>query len=292
MIKSDVTYLARPSGNVIFTSADSNYFKLFSDQLIISLDKVDCYSSLHIHVINPDQEALYKLQQLLRKFKRLTASFEHVDVKKLMDLSTHANSDWLKNIPLNILEMLAIEHVRAKYIKRKLFKIALRIGISAKFLISKKRLHSDAIRVYYACRRFSIIQEFFTSIDTLIVVDIDSICKNENFRHELDSSNCILAPKRIGSWSTYLAGFVYYPDNKEASLFIDHFSEKLTEFFENGWIFWGLDQYLLDVISTKNSISGLHESVFGLKDGDDSSFISYKGDAKYLEKGYKRRSIA
>ena len=284
MIKSDVTYLARPTGNVIFTSADSNYFKLFGEQLISSLDKVDCFTCLHIHVINPDQEVIYKLKQYLVKFKRLTASFEYVNIKKLMELSRYAKSDWLKNIPLNIREMLAIEHVRGKYIQRKLIKIALRIGISANFLISKKRLHSDSIRVYYACRRFSLIQEFFTTIDTLIVIDIDSVCKNENFRHELNSSNCILALRRMGSWSTYLAGFVYYPNNKEASIFIDQFSEKLTEFFENGWIFWGLDQYLLDVISTKNSTSGLHESVFGLKDGDDSSFISYKGDAKYFKK--------
>lgn len=281
MIKSDVTYLARPSGNVIFTSADSNYFKLFGGQLISSLDKVDCFTCLHIHVINPDQEVIYKLQQYLVKFKRLTASFEYVNIKKLVELSRYAKSDWLKNIPLNIREMLAIEHVRGKYIQRKLIKIALRIGISANFLISKKRLQSDSIRVYYACRRFSLIQEFFTTIDTLIVIDIDSVCKNENFRNELNSSNRVLALRRMGAWSTYLAGFVYYPNNKEAALFIDQYSDKLTEFFENGWIFWGLDQYLLDVISTKSSTSGLHESVFGLKDGDNSSFISYKGDAKY-----------
>lgn len=284
MIKSDVTYLARPSGNVIFTCADSNYFKLFGEQLITSFDNLDCFTCLHIHVINPDQEALYKLQQYLVKFKKLTASFEHVNIKSLMKVSRDAQSDWLKNIPLNILEMLAIEHVRGENIKRKLIKIALKIGISANFLISKKLLHSDSLRVYYACRRFSFIQDFFNTIDTLIVIDIDSVFKNDSFMHELHSSKRILALRRMGSWSTYLAGFVYYPNNKEASIFIDQYSEKLTEFFENGWIFWGLDQYLLDVISTKNSTSGLHESVFGFNEGDNSSFISYKGDTKFSKK--------
>jgi len=283
MIKTDVTYLARPSGNVIFTCADANYFKLFSEQLISSLDKVDYFTCIHIHVINPDQEALHLLEQYLIKFKRLTASFEYVDIKLLMEVSRDAQSDWLKNIPLNILEMLAIEQVRGEYINRKLIKIALKIGISAKFLISKKHLLSDSPRVYYACRRFSFIQDFFNTIDTLIVIDIDSVCINDSFIHRVHNSKRILALKRIGAWSTYLAGFVYYPNNKETSIFIDQYAEKLAEFFENGCIFWGLDQYLLDVISTKNSTSGLHKSVFGLKDSDDSSFISYKGDAKYSQ---------
>lgn len=281
MIKSDVTYLNRPSGNVIFTCADSNYFKIFGKQLINSLDKIDCFTCLHIHVINPDQEASYKLQQFLVKFKRLTASYERVNIKSLMELSRNARSDWLKNIPLNILEMLAIEQVREKTIQRKLIKIALKIGISANFLISKKWLHSDSSRVYYACRRFSFIQDFFNSVDTLIVIDIDSVFKNDYFKHELNMSNRILALRRVGSWSTYLAGLVYYPNNNETSIFIDKYSQKLNEFFENGWIFWGLDQYLLDVISTKNSTSGLNASVFGFKEGSNSSFISYKGNTKF-----------
>lgn len=283
MIKSDITYLARPSGNVIFTCADSDYFKLFSDKLISSLNKVDCIDCLHIHVINPDQEVLSKLEKYLHKFHKLTASFEHVDIEALKQLSRNAQSDWLKNIPLNILEMLAIEQVRGNSIHRKLIKIALKIGVSANFLISKKWLHADSPRVYYACRRFSLIQEFFNTIETLIVIDIDSVCKNDSFIHQLQSSNRILAPRRIGSWSTYLAGFVYYPNNKQASIFINQYSKKLDEFFKNGWIFWGLDQYLLDIISTKNSTSGLHESVFGLKDSKNSSFISYKGDMKYSQ---------
>ncbi|MDB9900858.1 hypothetical protein OAD37_03600 [Gammaproteobacteria bacterium] len=283
MITSDVTYLARPSGNVIFTCADSNYFKLFGEQLISSVDKVDCFSCLHIHVINPDQEVLHLLEQYLVNFKRLTASYERVNIKLLMEVSRNAQSDWLKNIPLNILEMLAIEQVRKRNIQRKLIKIALKIGINPKFFISKKLLHSDSPRVYYACRRFSFIQDFFNTIETLIVIDIDSVCKNDSFILKLQSSNRILALRRMGSWSTYLAGFVYYPNNKEASLFIDRYTEKLTEFFENGWIFWGLDQFLLDVISTKNSTSGLHESIFGLNESDDFSFISYKGDAKYSQ---------
>ena len=125
MITSDVTYLARPSGNVIFTCADSNYFKLFGEQLISSVDKVDCFSCLHIHVINPDQEVLHLLEQYLVNFKRLTASYERVNIKLLMEVSRNAQSDWLKNIPLNILEMLAIEQVRKRKIQRKLIKIAL-----------------------------------------------------------------------------------------------------------------------------------------------------------------------
>ena len=283
MIKSDVTYLVRPSGNVIFTCADSNYFKLFGEQLISSLDKVDNFDCLHIHVINPDQEVLNTLEEYLHKFHRLTASFEHIDIEALKELSRDAQSDWLKNIPLHILEMLAIEQARERSTYRKLIKIALKIGVSANFLISKKWLHADSPRVYYACRRFTLIQEFFNTIETLIVIDIDSVCKNDSFIHQLHSSNRILASRRIGSWSNYLAGFVYYPDNKEASMFINQYSEKLNDFFEKGWIFWGIDQYLLDVISTKSSTSGLHKSVFGLKDSDDSSFVSYKGDAKYSQ---------
>jgi hypothetical protein len=283
MIKTDVTYLARPSGNVIFTCADSNYFKLFGEQLICSVNKVDCFTCLHVHVINPDQEVLAALDQYLHTFNRITASYEYVNIESLMEVSRDAQSDWLKNIPLHILEMLAIEQVRERNIQRKLIKIALKIGIPANFLISKKLLHSDTPRVYYACRRFSLIKEFFNTIETLIVIDIDSVCKNDSFIHQLQDSNRILALRRIGSWSTYLAGFVYYPNNTEASIFINQYSEKLDDFFKRGWIFWGLDQYLLDVISTKTSTSGLNESVFGLKDSDDSSFISYKGDAKFSQ---------
>lgn len=284
MIKSDVTYLKKPTGDVIFSCSDSHYFKVFGIQLIYSFDKLDCFTCLHIHVINPDHEALYKLQQYLLKFKKLTASYEYVNIKSLMELSKNAQSNWLKNIPLNILEMLAVEQVRGKNIHRKLIKIALKLGISPNFLISKKWLHSDSLRVYYACRRFSFIKDFFNIIDRLIVIDIDSIFKNDSFVTKLKINDRVSALRRVGSWSTYLAGFIYYPNNKVSSMFIDQYSQKLNEFFENGWIFWGLDQYLLDITSTKNSTSGLDDSVFGLKDVDDFSFISYKGVLKFAPK--------
>jgi len=100
MIKTDVTYLARPFGNVIFTCADSNYFKLFGEQLIFSVNNVDCFTCLHIHVINPDQEVLAALNQYLLTFRRITASYEYVNIESLIEVSRDAQSDWLKNIPL------------------------------------------------------------------------------------------------------------------------------------------------------------------------------------------------
>ena len=38
MIKSDVTYLNKPTGDVIFSCADSHYFKVFGKQLIFIME--------------------------------------------------------------------------------------------------------------------------------------------------------------------------------------------------------------------------------------------------------------
>ena len=87
--------------------------------------------------------------------------------------------------------------------------------------------------------------------------------------------------ERKGSWSRFLAGFVFYPNNRKNRSFIRSFSQTVSDYFNRGDGYFGSRSVFAGHRTEHRHYATLDKSVFGVKDTDNASFISFKGDSKY-----------
>jgi hypothetical protein len=276
-----IKILRKPKGRVIFVACDSLYFERFSRKLSESfLSHIKSFNGLHIHVIAPSKDVLSKITQ----FKYSNISYSYEDSIKIGNISGKCSGrlSWFSSLPNQVKSMLLTEQVRDNKIGMLVVSLLTKLQFPKHLLISSKWMQANKSKVYYACRRFMMPVSFFDDIEAVLIVDIDSYF-NADVIFDFDASiSSAFAICRRNSWSKFLAGFVYVENNTDGVLFLNKMRNDLIEHFSGEQIYWGLDQVLLDRCGELGLLSCFSSSDVSFESKSRASFISMKGNAKWL----------
>ena len=233
----------------IYTAADSKYFDDHGKALINSVLKNTNYG-IHIHLYNPLKEQLEWCNQ-----DRVSVSYETIDLSIFSIIA----DEWLHK------EEFENQRQKQMFDKGK--------------IIGKPFLEDLITKTYYACCRFTRLNQLYTS-DTIkcLSIDVDGLVR-KNFSMILDSNNDFYLYKKKSN--EHLAGAILF--NKNSLRFLHDYSRNIKKKIENNDIYWFMDQVVLDKIAPKYNPGTLPISYIDWEMADDSSIWSAKGKRKFIQ---------
>ena len=215
-------------GFFIFTACDTKYFEDFGKSLINSVLK-NTNLGIHVHIFNPTEENI----KFCQTQSRVSVSYEHVSRESFIK----AANKW-KNEPQNEPEI-------TRY-KRTLTAMSKGNDIDLLDRIQK---------TYYACARFIRLENLTKEGDKFFAMDVDAIVRN-NIPMLPTNKDCYLH-KITGKKARILAGGLYTNGNANGRQFLKEYSHALTNNIANDYIYWSMDQDLLDIVAPKYTIGDL-----------------------------------
>lgn len=212
----------------IYTACDAVYFDEFAKTLINSIEK-NTSAGIHIHLFNPTNEQI----QYCRKYNRLSVSYEYAE----LNLFENAANKW-KTEPSSDIEKL-------RY---------------ARILTSAKKGNDKSIieriqKTYFACARFIRLEELTTTGNKFFAIDVDAIVRKPI--PSLPNGPACYLHKITGKKARVLAGGIYTDGNDEGRKFLGEYSAALSNNIKNDYLYWSLDQDVLDEIVPKFNIENL-----------------------------------
>lgn len=228
----------------IYAACNSDYFDQFAHQLVNSIIK-NTNQGVHLHLFNPREDQIAWCNQ-----PRVSATWEYID---------HQTFDKALSVWQNIDED-----------QKKRTQTAMTKG-------GDTDVRDRLMRTYFACARFIRLSEQF-SIPTL-AIDIDAIVRFSI--PGLDNSVDFYLHRIFGKKARCLAGGLYL--HNKASTFLNEYSNQLTQKINQDYIYWGMDQDLLDIIVPKYHHGQLPESLIDWHMRDDSCIWTAKGTRKDLD---------
>lgn len=280
-----IIIFSRPHGPTILTVCDDLYFKHFHKEICSSfLKNIKSYKCLHIHIIDPTDETLVNAFKL--SSPRITISYEKGVFSNMINSVPKFDYEiWTRHINIDIKKMLFKEFFRDKLFFRKLISFFLKINLPITLYPPLAWLNKKRFSVYCACRRFLLPYKLFKNVNSLLVVDIDSILSADLPLNDFCKKNRSQAIFRKNSWSKCLAGIVFvHFEKKGKSRFLEMLSVNLLKDFSIGKIYWGLDQVNLDHLANTSKLFPLEFVSYSFEKNSDInniSFVSFKGDAKW-----------
>ena len=198
----------------VYAACDSEYFDEFGREFVNSIQQ---HTSLgiHIHVFNPTQAQLEFCQS------------RSVGV-------TH------ESVPFEWFTAVSTDQLTPKQLER------------THTAMEKGRDQSVAERLrktYYACVRFIRLQEVFSGSTTVFAADIDAVVRCNI--PELPNSKDFYIHHITGKKARFLAGGLWLNPTLDSRNFLQDYAQQLRSSIERDYIYWGLDQDVLDPIMPK-----------------------------------------
>lgn len=228
------------------------YFSEFGPSFIHSIQR-NTTAGIHIHLFNPTPVQLEFCQK-----QNVSVTWEVVD----LDLFVPAANRW-KNIPLLDPEKNHYDRTQNAMIK----------GNDSSIL---ERMQ----KTYYACARFIRLEELFNSVP-ILAIDIDAVVRQSI--PELSNAHDFYVHHITGKKARYLAGGFWLNNNKNSKAFLQEYANQLITSFNQDYIYWGLDQDVLDPIVPKFNYGQLPMSYIDWNMRNESVVWTAKGTRKELE---------
>jgi hypothetical protein len=203
----------------IYTACDSKYFDEFGPVLINST-KSNAKLGVHLHLFNPRQD------QIAYCLTHKDVSVTHETVTD--DQFTVAAQRW-STVPGN--------EVEKSYLDRTLN--AMTKGRDTDILERMKK-------TYYACARFIRLAEIFDGSVPAMSMDVDAVVRS--LPNHLPSDHDFYVHQITGKKARILAGGMYLRPTQHTKKFLQEYAMALKKYFEDDYVYWGLDQDLLDKI--------------------------------------------
>jgi hypothetical protein len=211
----------KPARNFVYTACDTDYFRDFARPLIHSVKRHTDFD-IHFHLFNPLCDDL----EFCEKQHGMTYSYETIS----RDQFATATDKW------NHL----LDDTKRKNLER---------TINA---MNKGRDHDLQHRMqktYYACVRFMRLAEIFDPQYQTFAMDVDSLINaalvSPGHRHAFYIHR-ILGPK-----SRYLAGGIWLNADPSSKKFLQHYALSMQDYFDQDYIYWGIDQDVLEDLVPK-----------------------------------------
>jgi hypothetical protein len=236
------------NGFFIYSACDQKYFEEFGKIFLNSALK-NTPHFVHLHVFNPTKETIESCQSK----DRVSLSYEFVDRASFKV----AAGKWSK-APSDEFNKIRYDRTINAMSKGKDLDLTDRIE-----------------KTYYACVRFIRLAELVTEKDSFFAADIDAVIRKDIPVLPKDK-DCYLH-KITGKKARILAGGIYTQGNRNGYLFLKEFAEKLKNNIENDYLYWSLDQDVLDTVAPKYTTGDLPISLIDWDMKQDSAVWTAKG---------------
>ncbi len=236
---------------MIYSACDQSYFDQFARELINSI-RANSSDHLHLHIFNPRQDQLdYCADQT-----DVTVTYEYVTP----DMFDTAAAQW----------DCVTDPVRRSQLERT--RNAMKKGQDID-------LHHRMQKTYYACARFVRLAELAGS-SSFMSMDVDAVVRSMIPR--LSRQHDFYLHRITGAKARTLAGGMFVNAQGRSSEFLNQYSQALTDSIESDYIYWGLDQDILDQIVPGYACGNLPISMIDWDMRPDSVIWTAKGTRKDL----------
>jgi hypothetical protein len=230
----------------IYAACDTQYFDEFGQAFIRSI-KHNTTAGVHIHLFNAEQRQIETCYNL-----GATVTWESVP----LELFAPAERNQLHPTELD-----RTQNAMSKGGDRNLL----------------ERMQ----KTYYACARFVRLQELFNPTVTTLELDIDAVVRRDIPR--LEESCDFYIHHITGKKARFLAGGLYLTANSRSPRFLLEYADQLKQYIERDYLYWGLDQDLLDPIVPKYNHHQLPMEYIDWNMQPNSYVWTAKGTRKDLE---------
>jgi hypothetical protein len=235
----------------IYAACDATYFDQFAPAFINSIRR-NATVNIHIHLFNPRTDQIDYCHRA-----RVGITWEHVP-NSLFDLATQR---W-NNIPISGSAKLHYDRT-----------------VNAMTKGGDATLAERIKKTYYACARFVRLAELFHSCPVL-ALDIDAVVRKP--LPALSTDRDFYLHHIAGRKARYLAGGLWINPTDFSRNFLKEYRDQLVTYLTNDYIYWGLDQDLLDPIVPRYNHAQLPISYIDWNMQPDSYIWTAKGTRKDL----------
>jgi len=234
----------------IYAACDQHYFDLFGPAFINSI-RCNSNTDIHIHLFNPRMDQIDYCQQA-----RVSTTWEHVP-DSLFDTATQRwNNPTVGSAKLHYDRTVN----------------AMTKGRDANF---QERIK----KTYYACARFIRLAELFCA-GPVLALDIDAVVRK--ILPTLPQTHDFYLHHITGRRARYLAGGLWLNPTDFSKKFLKEYANQLVTYLDNNYVYWGLDQDLLDPIVPRYNHGQLPISYIDWNMHPDSCIWTAKGTRKDL----------
>lgn len=200
----------------IYAACDSKYFEEFGYEFIRSIQQ-NTNAGIHIHVFNPTQEQIEFCNQ-----PGVSITWETITPDMFAESASRFASEPFQ------------EPERDRYRRTQ----------NAMVKGHDCNLHERMQKTYYACARFIRLAEILPQGQTCLAIDIDAIVRKSIT--PLPDKYDFYIHRITGRKARFLAGGIHC--NPNAGTFLKQYAEQLKSWINRDYLYWGLDQDLLDPI--------------------------------------------
>jgi hypothetical protein len=240
-------------GFFIYAACDCNYFNDFAWPFIRSAQEKGI-PGVHLHIFNPTDQQL----EQCRTVKGLSITHEYVNLQ-LFQLA----ADRLLKNKLNEQEQNQFDRTNNAMIKG-----------------NDQSLLERMQKTYYACARFIRLAEIFKD-NSVLAVDIDAVVQKPIQR--LDATNDIYIHRITGRKARFLAGGFYLHPSANSQQCLNDYAGQLTNNINNDYLYWGLDQDILETVVPKYAWAHLPIEYIDWGMNPNSYIWTAKGARKSLD---------
>jgi hypothetical protein len=211
----------RQSNYYIYTACDTKYFDSFGAVLINSVH-TNTDLGIHVHLFNPTEKQLDCCNK-----PRVSVTYEYVDPSEFAAAAKKWNSTALGD-----LEKIQLDRTLN----------AMRKGQDQDIL---ERMQ----KTYYACARFVRLCNMFDQSASVLAIDVDAVVRDQPL--QLDKQKDFYIHQITGKKARILAGGVFLNPSDGSQQFLTDYAENIKTYLNKDYIYWGLDQDILDQVVPK-----------------------------------------
>lgn len=207
------------SGFFIYTACDTDYFDQFGRGIVRSIQQ-NSDAGVHLHLYNPRLDQLDFCQYQ----SRVSVTYEYVSAEQF----NSAAQRWAAE---------PVAEPQASQYRRTLNAMSKGNDIN---------IHHRMQKTYYACARFIRLAEILKPNASVLAIDSDAIVRNPIPHLPADQDLYIhyIAKKD----PRFLAGGIYLTGQARSQEFIKEYAAKLTQQIHSDYLYWGVDQDLLNTV--------------------------------------------
>jgi hypothetical protein len=236
----------------IYAACDQKYFDEFGHEFIHSVQQ-NTDLGIHMHVFNPTTQQI----KFCNTASRVSISYEEVTL------------DQFRPAALNWTEVPVDEPRKSQYDRTQ---NAMGKGQDASIL---ERMQ----KTYYACARFIRLAQLFQSTPALCV-DVDAVVRASI--PVLKNTHDFYIHRITGKKARFLAGGLFLNPSNGTQQFLQEYAGQLMYYIKQDYMYWGLDQDLLDPIVPKYNFGPLPIEYIDWDMRDSSYIWTAKGTRKDL----------
>jgi hypothetical protein len=206
------------SSYYIYTACDTDYFDSFGQILIRSV-QANTDLGIHVHLFNPRDDQI----EFCHK-KSVGVTYETVSADAFVAAAQRWNSHALSDQ-----EKIQLDRTLT----------AMRKGHDHSIL---ERMQ----KTYYACARFVRLAELFDQSVPVLAIDVDAVVRSHP--PLMPGFQDFYIHKITGRKARILAGGISLNPTTGSGKFLNNYSAQIKKYLATDYIYWGLDQDILDQV--------------------------------------------